>query len=145
MLFRTEGARTNRPRVVWADVGKAPRATVLGVTNEMVALNSCYVVRCRDDGDALALSALLNGPLARAWLNACAEPARGGYRRYFAWTMALLPVPRDWGAAREILAPLADKALRLQPPSDRDLLAAAADAYGLRRRDLAPLVAWLAP
>ena len=57
--------------------------------------------------------------------------------------MGLLPIPTDWAMAREALAPLADRALAGNPPSEQDLLEAALEAYGLTRRDVAPLVAWL--
>src|SRR5262249_26040261 len=121
-LFRTEGARTDRPRVVWADIGREPRASVLALGDPTVALNSCYVARCRAPRDAHAMAALLNPPLARAWLNAAAEPARGGYRRYLGWTLSLLPVPANWPRARAVLASLFDRACAGSPPSDLDLL-----------------------
>ena len=111
-LFRTESARFDRPRVIWGDVGREPRASVLDAGNPVVPLDSCYVVRCEDACDAHTLAALLNGALARAWLDALAEPARGGYRRYFGWTLSLLPLPRDWRRACRILAPLAESAAR---------------------------------
>ena len=143
-LFRTESARCERPRVVWCDLGREPRASVLDVGNPCVPLNSCYVVRCADVHDAYALAALLNGPLARAWLDALAEPARGGYHRYLGWTLSLLPLPADWPRARGILAPLAERAIRECPPSDVELLEASLEAFGLRRAVMAPLVAWSA-
>jgi hypothetical protein len=142
MLFRTEGADCARPRVVWSDFGRAPRAAILAVGDQTVPLNTCYVVSCDDVTDALALTALLNGPLAAAWLNAVAEPARGGWRRYLAWTVGLLPLPRDWQGAREILAPLAERALASAPPTDEELLLAACAAYHLRRAHAEPLVSW---
>jgi hypothetical protein len=89
------------------------------------------------------LASLLNGPLARAWLNAAAEPARGGYRRYLGWTMALLPVPANWHRARKILAPISERAHRGSHPTDSELLDAAIDAYEVEREDVAPLVAWM--
>jgi hypothetical protein len=141
-LFRTESARYDRPRVIWGDVGREPRASVLDAGNPTVPLNSCYVTRCQDATDAHALAALLNGALARAWLNAVAEPARGGYRRYFGWTVALLPVPVDWSRARDILAPLGERARCGSPPSEVELLDAALAAYGLDAEVVAPLVAW---
>jgi len=143
-LFRTESARVDRPRVVWGDVGREPRASVLDAGDPAVPLNSCYVARCRDECDAHALATLLNGPLARAWLNAIAEPARGGYRRYFGWTLSLLPLPSDWTRARAILAPLGEHARHHSPPSEMDLLEASLEAYKLAGDDVAPLVAWLA-
>ena len=92
--------------------------------------------------DALALTALLNSPLAAAVLNAIAEPARGGWRRYLAWTVGLLPLPRDWPRARDLLAPLAARALLGNAPSSDELLTAACHAYRLRRADVSPLIAW---
>ncbi|HEX6599384.1 MAG TPA: DNA methyltransferase [Gemmatimonadaceae bacterium] len=142
MLFRTESADFTRTRVVWNDFGRAPRAAILPAGDPTVPLNSCYVLPCADPVDALALATLLNSPLAAAFLNAIAEPARGGWHRYLAWTVELLPVPREWGRARRILAPLAERALLGQPPSESDLLAAACHAYRLKHEDVAPLVAW---
>ncbi|MEO8334385.1 MAG: DNA methyltransferase [bacterium] len=141
-LFRTEGADHSRTRVVWSDFGRVPRAAILPVGDQTVPLNSCYVVSCDDVRDALALTALLNGPLAAAWLNAIAEPARGGWHRYLAWTVSLLPLPRDWLRARELLAPLTECALVGKPPSSAELLAAACRAYRVREADVAPLIAW---
>lgn len=142
MLFRTESADCSRTRVVWSDFGRSPRAAILPAGDPTVPLNSCYVLPCDDPVDALALSALLNSPLAAAFLNAIAEPARGGWHRYLAWTVELLPLPRNWSRARTILAPLAERALLGQPPSAGELLAAATCAYRLRQEQLAPLVAW---
>lgn len=141
-LFRTESARSDCPRVLWGDLGREPRAVVLATGDPTVPLNSCYAARCRDEGDAFALAALLNGPVARAWLNAIAEPARGGYRRYFGWTLSLLPLPADWSRARDVLAPVGRDASRC-PPSDHDLLDASLEAYGLEHDDVAPLIVWM--
>ncbi len=141
-LFRTEAALTNRARVVWGDVGREPRASVLLAGDRRVPLNTCYVVHCRDAIDAFALAALLNGPLARAWLDSLAEPARGGYKRYLGWTMSLLPVPRDWSRARGVLGPLGEAGVNGRPPSDQQLLDAALAAYGADRRTTAALIAW---
>jgi hypothetical protein len=145
-LFRVEAARTDRPRVVWPDLGRTPRATVLAAGNSSVPLNSCYVALCRNDDDALTLAAILNSPLASAWLAALAEPARGGYRRFLGWTMSLFPLPRDWETARTALAPLARFAiLEKREVELRDLLLdAALAAYGLEYNDVAPLLAWFA-
>jgi hypothetical protein len=144
-LFRTEGARNDVPRVVWADVGREPRAVVLDSGDAHVPLNTCYVARAQTLDDALALAALLNSPVGRAWLDALAEPARGGYRRYLGWTLALLPIPSDWNRARDILAPLARASIAGCPASDEELMRAAIAAYGIPSRDVAPLVAWTTP
>lgn len=140
-LFRTEGAIADCPRVVWADVGKRPRAAVLQKGDAAVPLNSCYVVRCRDDREALTLAAILNSDIAAAWLNLFAEPARGGYHRYLGWTLALLPLPRDWSAACAALPDAAQQVVdgRLDGAG---LLQAVLSAYGVRLADVAPLLAW---
>jgi len=143
-LFRTPAASAAHARVVWADMGRAPRALLLAAGDLTVPLNSCYVVPCSDHEDALALTALLNSSLAAAWLHVLAEPARGGYHRYLGWTVALLPLPRDWSYARELLAPLARRALDGSAPAASELLEAATRAYRLRATDVAPLIAWCA-
>lgn len=143
-VFRTESARFDRPRVIWGDVGRQPRASVLDAGDPTVPLNSCYVTRCQNATDAHALTALLNGPIARAWLNSIAEPARGGYRRYFGWTMSLLPLPTNWQRARDLLAPLGERARLGARPTEIDLLDASLSAYGLDNEEIAPLVAWAA-
>jgi hypothetical protein len=143
-LFRVDGARCDLPRVVWGDVGREPRALVLDAGDPRVPLNTCYVTRCRHSIDAHALATVLNSPLPRAWLDAIAEPARGGYRRYLGWTLSLLPLPRDWNRARDILAPLSQCAASNGPPTDRALFDAVLEAYELDYESVAPLVAWMA-
>ncbi|HEY4671668.1 MAG TPA: hypothetical protein VIG78_06370 [Gemmatimonadaceae bacterium] len=98
---------------------------------------------CKSGGDALALAgAILNGPLASAWLNSVAEPARGGYHRYLGWTMAMLPIPRDWDRARQILAQFGERGVQGDPPSDAELLDSALEAYELDHRVVQPLLSW---
>ena len=144
-VYRVDAAAHDRPRVVWCDVGREPRASVLEAGDPRAPLNSCYAVRCPDSRDAHALAALLNSTIARAWLDAVAEPARGGYRRYLGWTLSILPIPVDWAAARNRLAALGRRAAEGSPPSDVELAEAAAHAYGVDAGELAPLVAWMAP
>ena len=137
-LFRTEGARADAARVLWADVARTPRAVALRAGDVRVPLNSCYAARCATWTDARALAALLASPVAAAWLCALAEPARGGYRRFLAWTVALLPVPPAWSAARDALAALAPAGTPRGPVS----VEAVAAAYGVAPARLAPLLAW---
>ncbi len=149
-LFRTEAARSDRARVVWADIGRRPRALVLPVGDPRVPLNSCYVVACPSLTDAHALCALLNAPLMVRWLAILAEPARGGYHRFLGWTCARVPIPRDWPAVRQELAALgrAGAARATAPPSapddtwDATLDRAVAAAFGLSRRALDALCHW---
>ncbi len=105
-LFRTESARSDLPRLVWADIGKQLRSQVIPARSPVVPLNTCYVVRPPSDDDAFALYALLQSNIAIAWLHPLAEPARGGFRRFLGWTVGSLPIPRNWAAAVRILAPL---------------------------------------
>jgi len=142
-LFRLEGSRSDRPRLVWADLGRSLQALVLNAGDRTVPLNTCYVLPTRDLVDAMALAALLNSPIADAWVGAVAEPARGGYRRHFAWTMARLPVPDDWARARDILAPLGASGMRNEPPGRGELMNAVLDAYRVRGRTIAPLIEWM--
>jgi len=141
-LFRTESANRDRPRVAWADIGLSPRATVFPAGDSSVPLNTCYVVSCPRACDAYALATLLNSSLISAWLSLVAEPARGGYHRYLGWTMALVPVPREWDRAASILAPIGERALAgFAPPAD-SLAAAILDAFRLESSDVAPLIRW---
>jgi hypothetical protein len=141
-LFRLDGSRHDRPRVVWADLGRSLQALVLPEGDRTVPLNTCYVFATRDLTDAFTLAALLNSPVADAWVGAVAEPARGGYRRHFAWTMARLPVPDDWARARDVLGPLGERGVQGDPPSRSALLAAVLDAFRVRPSIVAPLIEW---
>jgi hypothetical protein len=143
-LFRTAAARYDRPRVLWADLGRTPRATMVAAGDPLVPLNSCYVVMCRDECDALALTALLNSPLAIAWLSAVAEPARGSYRRFLGWTMSLLPIPRDWSSVRQTLAAAGRAAIANGGAGGTDMLELTLECYGLRHAEVAPLLTWFA-
>lgn len=141
-IFRTESARSDRSRVVWADFGVAPRAIVVESGAPLVALNTCYVVHCDDPDDAFALATILNSRIAAAWLNALAEPARGGYRRYLGWTVSLLPIPRDWFRARGILAPLGRSATVGDVPSDAEVLGRVLQSYRVSPGEVEALLTW---
>jgi hypothetical protein len=141
-IFRTESAASSSPRVAWSDFGRSPRAAVLPAGDSTVLLNSCYVVRCDDLTDAYTLAALLNSPVVASWLNSLAEQARGGYHRYLGWTVALMPLPLDWSAARRHLAPLARVAMNGATPGADALLTATLRAYGLRESEVEPLLLW---
>lgn len=143
-LFRTDAAARDVPRVVWADLGTAPRASMLPAGDPTIPLNSCYALRCVCEIDALAITAILNSPPMIAWLAALAEPARGGYHRHLAWTLALLPFPARWERARDALAPLARRARADDTVSDGELTETVCWSHGLRPADVAPLLAWAA-
>jgi hypothetical protein len=141
-VFRTESAANDRPRVVSADFGLTPRAIVLEAREPHVALNSCYVASCATSNDAYALATILNSSLAAAWLNSLAEPARGGYRRYLGWTLSLLPIPADWPRARELLAPIGERAMRGDVSADQEILDAVLNAYQLDLVQVQHLLNW---
>lgn len=141
-LFRTDAARTDLPRVVWGDIGRTPRAVVLERGNPAVPLNSCYAILAPSDDDAHALAVLLNAPPIIAWLTMIAEPARGGYHRFLGWTVARLPIPRDWGRAVDRLAPIGRAAAAGSPPDAATHTAAVLASYHLRPRDAAALLTW---
>ncbi|MEO8576381.1 MAG: N-6 DNA methylase [Gemmatimonadales bacterium] len=142
MLFRTESAKSDLPRVVWPDIGRTPRAATVGAGDPIVPLNSCYVVRCPTLCDAHALSAILNSPLVSSWLGVVAEPARGNYRRYLGWTMSIVPLPANWDRARRIMAPIAERAVQGDEPKPEDLLDAVLSAYDLSLSDVRALLEW---
>jgi hypothetical protein len=141
-VFRTEAAACDVTRVVWADFGRSLRAAVLMPGDSAVPLNTCYAVRCPDPRDAFALVTILNSPLASAWLGSVAEPARGGYKRFLGWTLALLPLPVQWERARELLVGVGERAVGGDPPSASDLLEVVTRAYGLRASAVRALLDW---
>lgn len=140
-LFRLD-ASARGWRVVWGDVGRVPRAAVLAPDDDTVPMNSCYVVRAPSEDDADALAAWLNAPLAAAWLGAIAEPARGGYHRFLGWTVARLPLPADWAAARDGLASLGRDARRGRAPSSVELHENSLRAFRIQASLVAPLLTW---
>jgi hypothetical protein len=141
-LFRTDSASAECTRVIWADFGRAPTASIVEAGCDAVFLNSCYVAMCRDAESAIALMVVLNSPIAAAWLNAIAEPARGGYRRYLGWTVSLLPLPTDWERAKRILGPIGRAAMEGDVPSIDTIRGATLEAYRLRDRDVESLILW---
>lgn len=146
-LFRTASAQHESPRVVWADIGKQLRAAVLPAGDPTVALNTCYVMRTSSIEDAHALHTLLTSPVAAAWFDALAEPARGGFRRFLGWTVATLPTPENWTTTRCALADFYRARLRdtRTPAHHLEHSAVVADAYGVPLRHLEPLLHWYAP
>jgi len=141
-LFRTESAGCTLARVIWADFGVTLRAIAVSAGDDLVPLNSCYSLKCPTTEDARAMSVILNSSLASAWLNCIAEPARGGYHRYLGWTLALLPIPRDWERARGILAPLGELAAAGTVPDDAEVQRAALESYGMSIEAVEELLEW---
>ncbi len=141
-LHRTEAARYESPRVVWADIGKQLRPRTLGAGDPTVPLNSCYVLRTTSLDDAYAIEALLASPVAAAWFDALAEPARGGFKRFLGWTVATLPTPPNWTRARVALADLTSRRRSGEHITADEELRILAAQYGVLPQVLAPLLDW---
>lgn len=109
-LFRVSAGR-EVPRVVWADLSTRLEAACLlgGAERRWVPLNSCYVICCPDDRQALALCAWLNGTWVRALARVTADPASGGFARFNARAVGSVPLPAATLRCPE-LAALSDRA-----------------------------------
>jgi hypothetical protein len=131
-VFRT-GLAYAAHRVCWPDLARRLSAHV--PAGDAIPLNTIYGIATRTADDAHALAALLNSRWASALASLRADPARGGFRRFNAGIVRVLPVPP---ASHPVWADLAARG-RAHAPAD-DLLG---DAFGLDaadRRALAGLV-----
>jgi hypothetical protein len=96
-------------KVVWSDLASDLRAaavpcTVRGVTgidNPIVPMNTVYFIATPDDRDALLLAGYLNSTPLRTFARAIAERAKDAHFRFFAWTIAMLPLPLGWHEGAE--------------------------------------------
>lgn len=96
LLFRT-GPALAPHRVTWSDLAlRLEAAPLTGPSaEELIPLNSCYVVPVPDRATALRLSAWLNCTWLRAAAALVADAASGGYRRFNARTVGSLPLPPE--------------------------------------------------
>jgi hypothetical protein len=140
--LRMHDINTADLRITWSDVGRSLRATVLQTGEPPIPLNTCHVIYPSTPRDAYACVALLNTPLAAAWLGILAGSALDGLRRRWGGDVALLPVPRDWSRAREILAPLGERAAHGELLTADELHGASLQAYRLHPRSVEPLLIW---
>lgn len=141
-LFRTEAARSESARLVWADLGRTLRTRILAPGDPTVPLNTCYVLRTASLLDAQALNTLLTSPIAAAWLDVIAEPARGGWRRFLGWTVAALPVPANWERARILLSGYKPRSERIDDATAHEHSEIVAHAYEIPLQQLVPLLNW---
>ena len=146
-------------KVVWSDLAADLRAaavpasvrTVVGTENAVVPLNTVYFIGTTTDHDALLLAAYLNSMPVRTFARAIAERAKDAHFRFFAWTIAMLPLPATWrdgmtaGRVLEIsLRAHRDGAIEPCDREELDLLIAR--AYGLDQQhieEIAAFDAWL--
>ena len=98
-IFRA-GAHVLSPKVVWSDLGTQleavaipGRAVVDGQERPIIPLNTVYYIPTATYEQALVLAAWLNATPARELVSGLAERAASGYRRFFSWVIALLPLP----------------------------------------------------
>jgi hypothetical protein len=94
IVFRVRAA-TARYRVVWADMARSLAAVALTTRTDLqrIPLNSCYVAATTSAAAADRLAASLNSTWLRAAARLLAVPAAGGFARFNARTVSLLPLP----------------------------------------------------
>lgn len=102
-------------KVVWADLASDLRAaavpattrSLVGTNVPVLPLNTVYFIATATADEAMLLSAYLNALPVRLFARAIAERAKDAHFRFFAWTIAVLPLPDDWrsnGQAGELTA-----------------------------------------
>ncbi len=93
-VFRV-GAAIAPYRVVWADLARTLSAAALTTRADLqnIPVNSCYVAAAKSATQAERLAACLNSTWLRAAARLSAVPAAGGFSRFNAGTIALLPLP----------------------------------------------------
>jgi hypothetical protein len=130
-LFRT-GALRRRFHVAWADLARELSAVIL--PDGVVPLNTCYYIGVSERRTARALQAWLSSTWIRALARLQADTARGGYRRFNARAIRMLPLltesvsgnvleVADQGTADDVVA----AALDLRPAHRAALLHVLAD------------------
>jgi hypothetical protein len=150
-LFRVT-ADTLRPKVAWQDLCETLEAVALparvagpgGEPRPLVPLNTVYFIPVSSPPEALVLAAYLNSLPVRTFARAVAERAKDARFRFFAWVIALLPLPGRWRSgdtARRLLALARDahEAGAISPAAQGELDALVARAYGLSDGDVAAL------
>ena len=146
---------TLSPKVAWHDLAETLKAVALpartrgidGLARPLVPLNTVYFIPTAREEDALLLAAFFNSLPVRTFARAIAERAKDARFRFFAWTIALLPLPDDWntGPVAERLLRISREAHRrggLQPEGEAELNATVAALYRLTGEDLDALVAF---
>ena len=123
-LFRL-GLGLAKSRVIWPDLARRLSASV--PESEAVPLNTVYGIVTRAVDEAHALAALFNSRWYSALAALRADPARGGFRRFNARVVRLLPLP---SASNPIWPRLAEWGRQAAVDDD-----AVAEAIGLDARD----------
>lgn len=141
-------------KVVWSDLAPDLRAAAVpalvrscGAARPVVPLNTVYFIAAPGRADALLLSAYLNSLPLRTYARAIAERAKDAHFRFFAWTIAMLPLPADWRHNEHTgsLLGLAERAHddgMLRPDDAQELDDTVARCYGLGPARVAALAAF---
>lgn len=101
---------TTRPKLAWRDLAEDLEAVALparvrgpvGRDVPIIPLNTVYFIPTGTHDEALLLAALFNSLPLRAFARAVAERAKDARFRFFAWTVALLPLPPGWNTGRAV-------------------------------------------
>ncbi len=154
-IFRVD-ASTVAPKVAWQDLARDLEAVAipasipdgLGGRSPVIPLNTVYFIPVERDDDALVLAAILNSLPVRTFARAIAERAKDACFRFFAWTVASIPLPPTWRTAQGLLeiSRSAHRAGSIGDDARRTLDDLVAHLYGLTRADVAALAefdAWL--
>jgi hypothetical protein len=95
-------------KVVWSDLAADLRAAavpaqvrnIAGLRTPVIPLNTVYFIATGSPDESMLLSAYLNSLPLRVFARAIAERAKDLHFRFFAWTIAVLPIPGDWRTNR---------------------------------------------
>ena len=161
MLSRRSGSRHGLPigalfrvsrdtfahKVAWQDLASTLEAVALpanarsclGDHGPVIPLNSSYFIPTTDPDLSLILAAILNSTPIRAFARTIAERAKDARFRFFAWTVAALPLPPDWPQLAQTLLPIARMAHADKGLAEPDALRLdhiVARAYHLDHRQL---------
>jgi hypothetical protein len=123
-LFRL-GLAVATHRVIWPDLARKLSASVPDAV--MAPLNTVYGIVTRAADEAHALAALFNSRWYTALAALRADPARGGFRRFNARVVRILPLPP---ASHSIWGRLAESGRKHEVDDDT-----VAEALGLDARD----------
>jgi hypothetical protein len=142
-------------KVVWSDLATDLRAAavpaqirnVTGTRSPVIPLNTVYFIATESPDESMLLSAYLNSLPLRVFARAIAERAKDLHFRFFAWTIAVLPLPRDWRTNRHAapLKAMAQKAhvrCALSVTETHRLDELVAQSYGLTIEQLSSLRAF---
>lgn len=142
-------------KVVWSDLASDLRAaavpasirTVTGMDAPVVPMNTVYFIATPCDRVAHLLAGYLNSLPVRTFARAIAERAKDAHFRFFAWTIAVLPLPCGWqdGASAERVVGISRDAHRtraIEPHVQVELDALIGGAYGLDAEEMESIAAF---